>query len=549
MVTLLLKHNYAAAKTEKLLRREAAALESCFIDFFAACWGEIDPAPLKLNWHHEAIAEHLEAVAYGKIRKLLINCPPRHTKSLEVSVAFPAWVWAQATDDERRALYPILGPQASFMTFSYGEGLALDHALLHKRLVQSAWYQARWGRRVAIRADKEASSKFDTSAGGTRMSGSILGGATGRGADYRIFDDPHNVRQAESQAIREQTINTYDQALKNRVTDPASSVEIIVMQRSNEGDLSGHVLAADPDYVHLMLPAEFEPSRHCITYAKNKDTGLTEPFWADPRTKAGELLWPDQWGNEELKPFKLNEWTWAGQYQQRPAPKGGSIIKREWWNLWGDEDDPDLQLPHNQRYRKHPPYSYRIGVVDTAHTEKQENDPSGMAIWGVFEDNRGFPAVMLANAWRDRLIFPDLLKKVVDTARKFNIDTLLIENTTAGAPLEAELRRYYAEERFTLEMVNITRSSGDKAARLHRVTPLFKSGMVWAPFKPWAEEYIAEVCVFPKGLHDECVDLTSMGLSWLRNTGLLDMEHEIRVAEQEMKRRPLDRAQPLYPGT
>jgi predicted phage terminase large subunit-like protein len=542
------KQDYASAKTERLLRHEATVLEASYIEFFAAAWPEIDPAPLKLNWHHEAIAEHLEAVAFGRIKKLLINCPPRHTKSLEVSVAWPAWIWAQEVDAARRAMYPLLGPQCAFMCFSYADSLALDHALLHKRLVQSQWYQSRWGRRVQIRTDKEASSKFDTTASGTRMSGSILGGATGRGGDIRIFDDPHNVRQSESQTIRESVINTYDSALKNRVTDPASSAEVIVMQRSNEGDLAGHVLGDDPDYVHLMLPAEFEPTRHCITYAMNPETGVSEAFWADPRTVQGQLLWPEQWGEAQLAPFKLNSYVWAGQYQQRPSPKGGAIVRREWWNIWGDEDDKDNEKPENAKFKKHPPYSHRIGVVDTAHTEREQNDPSGMGVWGVFEDSRGFPAVMLANAWIERLAFPDLLKKVIDTARKFQIDTLLIEISAAGLPLEAEIRRYYADERFTVEMIPITRSSGDKAARLQAVTPVFKAGQVWAPFKPWAESFITEVEIFPRGLHDECVDLTSMGLKYLRRLGLLDNEHEIRVAEVEARKKP-PRHVPLYPGT
>lgn len=795
------------------MREEAKGLEASLIDFFEGAWPEIDPAPLKLSWHHEAIAEHLEATARGSIRKLLINVPPRHTKSLMCSVAFPAWIWAQQFDPE----FPIMGPQASFFCLSYGNDLALDHALLMKRLIQSRWYRSRWGRRVTISEDKEATDKFDTTAKGTRMSGSMDGTSTGRGADYRIFDDPHNIRRIESDHMRKTTTDTYDQVMKNRVTDPKTSVEIIVMQRSHEGDLSGHVLAKDAGYTHLMLPAEFEPDRHCLTYVGG------EPFWADPRTKKGELLWPDQWGTGELKTFKDNEYTWctpsespvlmadlsmkpigtidvgdaiigfttdtaprpsnkdayarrrlvpakvlsisksmqpvvkilldsgetirctadhkwynggknahplylppkvgrklcrvcpptiqkleteeeiraagwlagffdgegsvtltkkkggyppsalvtfaqgagrnlplcerlereltrfgfdygyqehlrqdrktgrdrahksrlyylrngghalpthqrflhvirpnkwrermiqgalgtafvtgreailsitpdgeeavygletttgnyvvwglassnSGQYQQRPSPAGGGIIKREWWNLWGDEDDPLLEKPENARFRKHPNYTMKIGVLDTAYTEKQQNDPSAMAVWGLWANDRGIPQVMLASAWHERLLFPDLIAKVVETARRMSIDVLLVEDKTAGPPIVQELQRYYSDESWQVELVPINRSSGDKAARLTSVSPSFNQGQIWSPNKKWANDFIDIVAMFPNAIHDEQADLTSMGIGYFRKRGLLDTEAEIRHHEDQ-KRNKRGRERPLYPGT
>jgi predicted phage terminase large subunit-like protein len=536
----LYKTQVAEALQEKERRQEAKQLQTSFLDFFAACWPELDPAPLRLNWHHEALAEHLEAVSRGKIRKLLINLPPRHTKTLLVSVAWPAWVWAQDLD---RIEFPLMGPHCSFMCLSYGGDLALDHALLMKRLITSDWYRARWGKRVSLMADKEAASKFDNSAGGTRISGSMSGGVTGRGADYRIFDDPHNVKTAESQIIREDVVRNYDTALKNRVTDPKTSVEVIVMQRTHEGDLSGHVLAKDADFVHLMLPAEFEPDRHCITYLDGA------AWWADPREKPGELLWPEQWGASELAPFKEDDYTWAGQYQQRPAPRGGGVIQRDWWQLWGDESDPELVKPENARFKKHPQYSFVIGVLDTAYTDKSKNDPSAMAIWGVFQNLQGFPNVMLAHAWQERLIFPDLLSKVLATSRKFRIDALLIEDKTAGPPIAQELRANYREESFQVYLIPIGRASGDKMTRLQATTLYFQQGMIWAPNKPWAEKFLTEVCLFPKALHDECVDLTSMGLRWLRTQGVLETKREIEAVEAEARRRPGGRVAPLYPGT
>lgn len=444
-------------------------------------------------------------------------------------------------------LYPIMGPQASFMCLSYSGMLALDHALLMKRLLQTSWYQSRWGRRFQIRDDKTATSKFDTTVGGTRISDSFLGTVTGRGADYRIFDDPHKVAESESDDVRDKAVDNYDKALRNRVTDPRTSVEIIVMQRTHERDLSGHVIANDPDFVHLMLPAEFEPDRHCLTYVGGK------PFWADPRKEKGDPLWPAVWGPEQLKAFKpakgrnASEYIWAGQYQQRPSPAGGAVIKREWWQLWGDEEDPDLLKPENQRFRKHPPYTYRVASLDTAYTDKQQNDPCAMHIWGAFNDSRGFPAAMLAHAWNEVILFPDLVTRVVQTCRKFRVDVLLVEDKTVGPPLVQELRRYYQDEEFVVQMVPINKSSGDKMVRLNSVSGLFQAGMVWAPNKVWADKVIDNVTMFPKAQHDEDVDCTSLALRHMRTNGLLETEEEIKRHEVEARRRP-DKLRPLYPG-
>lgn len=555
------RENYLSLLEEKRLRQEAQYLEASLIRFAEAAWPEIDPAAFVAGWHFEAVAEHLELVAKGYIRKLLINLPPRHGKSLLVSVAFPAWVWAQAryasvppTEEDGvtvkagyQNLYPIMGPQASFMCLSYSGSLAYDHALLMKRLIESDWYQKRFGRRFQIREDKTAVSKFDTTAGGTRISDGFLGTITGRGADYRIFDDPHNVTKSESEIVREQTVSNYDKALKNRVTDPRTSVEIIVMQRTHERDLSGHVIAHDPEFVHLMLPAEFEPDRHCLTYVGGK------PFWADPRTKKDEALWPEVWGPEQLAPFKpakgrtASEYIWAGQYQQRPAPAGGGVIKREWWNLWGDEADPELLKPENARFRKHPSYTYRVASLDTAYTDKQQNDPCGMHVWGVFNDSRGFPAAMLANAWDEMLLFPDLIAKVLATCRKFHVDVLLVEDKTAGPPLVQTLQTHYLEEEFVVQLVPVNRSSGDKMVRLNSISNLFSAGMIYAPNKVWADRVIDSVTMFPKGQHDEHVDCTTLALRHLRLNGLLETEAEIKQLEIEARRRP-DRQIPLYPG-
>jgi predicted phage terminase large subunit-like protein len=173
-----------------------------------------------------------------------------------------------------------------------------------------------------------------------------------------------------------------------------------------------------------------------------------------------------------------------------------------------------------------------------------------MAIWGIWADGRGVPQVMLANAWKERLVFPDLMTKVLHTARKFKIDTLIIEDKTAGHPVIQELQRKYTRENWNVELIPVNRASGDKTVRLTSCQPTFIAGQVWAPIpKSWAIDFVDEVSRFPRGVHDECVDLTSMGLKWLRRQGLLETEEEIRGQEDiERKAKPGKRI-PLYPGT
>ena len=436
---------------------EAEELEASLIDFFEAAWPEVDPAPLQVNWHHRAIAEHLEAVAKGQIRKLLINVPPRHTKTILTSVVFPAWVWARQPNPE----YPLTGPQAKFLCLSYSDQLVMDNATLARRLINSEWYQAHWGNRVIIASDQDAKNKFDTTAGGTRISASFGGTILGRGGDYKIIDDPHKVDEAEFEVVRESVIRNYDGTLKSRITDPRTSAEIIIMQRLHENDLAGHVLDTDPDFVHLNLPAEYDSGRHCTTSIG----------WEDPRQEDGELLWRDRFGERELEPYKRKPYEWSGQWQQAPAPRGGGIIKREWWQLW--------EAPDN----KFPEFEYIIASLDGAFTEKEENDPSALTVWGVWsksamttvDDKTGHiwlgegpreRRLMLIHAWRKRLQFSGprierkpnesaamyrqrtmkdwgLIEWIEYTCTRYKVDKLLIEAKASGISAGQELRNRF----------------------------------------------------------------------------------------------------------
>ena len=522
------------------LLEDRERLEANLIDFFEAAWPHFDPAPFVPGWHLGAIAEHLQAVAEGQIRRLLINVPPRHSKTLITSVAFPAWVWARCPDRD----IPLIGPQVKFMCLSYGDDLAMDNATLARRLVSSEWYQQRWGDRVKIARDQDAKNKFDTTAGGTRISASFGAGVLGRGADIKIIDDPHKVDEAESELTRERVIRTYDGTLKSRVTDPRISAEITIMQRLHEADLSGHILD-DEDVVHLMLPAEYDPARHCVTVLG----------WEDPRTDEGDMLWPRRFGPDELAPFKRNPYEWSGQWQQQPVPRGGGIIKRDWWQLWDgdvarkyglDWFDDELNEDGSIRERgnkEFPPFDLVIASLDTAYTTKTENDPSALTVWGGWHDKQGNRKWMLAFAWEERLELHTLVKKTAETCNKYKVDRLLIEAKASGHSVAQEIARLYGREKFGVQLIDPKQT--DKVARAHSVVAMFAGNMVWAPETRWSDRVIDQCTSFPRASHDDLVDSVTQALRWLRDNGVavMNFEREAEIEDFATYKKPVA---PLY---
>ena len=281
-------------------------------EFVRQAWPIIEPStPFVPGFHIEAIVEHLEAVSLGQIRNLIINVPPRHMKSLLVSVLWPAWEWIRWP--ERRWLYS-----------SYGAQLSIRDSIKCRRLIESPWYQARWLDRFALTSDQNTKSRFDNNRSGYRIATSVGGAATGEGGDRNVCDDPHNVSEVESDAVRKATLDWFDVVMSTRVNDPRTAAKVVVMQRCHQRDLSGHLLAQG-GWEHLCLPAEYEgPTR------------VTSIGWSDPRAEVNELLWPERFGPEEIANLKvsLGSYAAAGQLQQRPSPAGGGIFKRHWFRYF-----------------------------------------------------------------------------------------------------------------------------------------------------------------------------------------------------------------------
>jgi predicted phage terminase large subunit-like protein len=514
---------FVLSEIERELRvQDALACEASLYTFLQRAWPWFDPAPFVGGWHLEAIAEHLSAVSAGQIKRLLINIPPRHCKTLLTSIAWPCWTWAKAPDPEN----PLVGPGVRFLCASYGANKAQGDGVTARRLIGSTWYADRWGDRVQISPNRDNQEQFDNEAGGSRISTGIPE-SLGKGGIIRLIDDPTKTDEVESEKVSETVIRAYDEVWTTRSNDPTNGAEVIIMQRLGERDLSGHVLDRG-GFVHLCLPAEYEPARHC----------RTSIGWSDPRTEEGEPLWPERFdaGWMRRQAQQLGPFAWAGQFQQSPVPRGGGIIRRDWWCVWPPEDEEDswvreVEVDGVMRSRTRlPDFEWICVSVDTAYTDKQQNDWSACSVWGVFEW-RNRPRIMLLHAWQERLELHDLVERIKETARRKGreADAVLVEGKASGISVVQELRRLTREEEFQLIAID---PKGDKTARAHAVVPLFTGGLVYAPKTKWADLMIDNVAQFPRARHDDLFDTATQALMYMRRTGLAQLASEVE-AEQD----------------
>lgn len=488
-----------------------------------------------------------------------------HNSSI-CSVAWPAWTWAQ------KRIGPNSGPQVQFLSASYAQSLSLRDSVKTRRLIESPFYQKYWGSRFSMTSDVNTKGRYENNKGGYRIATSVDGTLTGEGSQVILVDDAHSATEVESDLVRTSTLQWWDEALSTRLNDPNTGAFVVIMQRLHQEDLTGHIIRREgADWTWLMLPMEHEKSRHCITYVNGAK------FWEDPRTEEGELLCPDRFTKEAVANLskRLGDFASAGQLQQSPVPRGGGLIKEEWWQQWTEPT--------------YPPFSYIIASLDTAYTEKEENDASALTIWGVFQEERTevsrygnqivhkeHPKIMLIHGFQERLALPDLVERVkvaCSTMKlpanhpyankpRFKVDKLIIESKASGLSVYQELQRVIGfSGQFSIELFNPTKL-GDKWARVYSVQHLFSEGLVYVPWPKekdgpnkgqagplpykWVEEIMDQITIFPRGAHDDYVDSMSMGLRYLRDSGVLlrNEEHAHDIQEEGVYR---GRAAPLYP--
>lgn len=441
--------------------------------FFAeAIWPELEPNRTFIpNWHIDAICDHLQAVTDGDISNLLINMPPRHGKSLLVSVIWPAWVW-------------ISRPESRWIFSSYAANLSKRDSVKCRRIIGSLFYQQHFGHIFKLQDDQNEKMKFENDKTGFRLATSVGGVGTGEGGDFVVVDDPHKTDEAESAAVREHTLLWWDETMSTRSNDPKSVKRVIVMQRVHEQDLSGHVLKQG-GYDHLCLPAEFDGNKK-----------FTSIGWQDPRNIQGELLWPDHFGKKELDDLKLRLGSGAaqGQLQQKPYSKAGKIIKREWFKFY-------KVLPSELRGH--------TASWDLSFDDGLTNDYAVGQTWGKVGANH-----YLVDQVRDKMGFV----AQIDAMRNFSYKhekalTKLVEKKANGAAAMDTLKNEIAG------LIKVEPKTA-KSVRLEAVAPLFEAGNVFLPdpsIAPWINDFIEEFIGFPKAAHDDQIDATTQYLLYARD--------------------------------
>lgn len=450
------------ALLEVLLRQNLMA-------FTQRCFQTVVPGQTFLpNWHVEAIAHQLERVRCRETRRLLITLPPRNLKSICASVAFPAFVLGH-------------DPSARIVCVSYAQELTAKHARDCRIVMESAWYKRCFpGTRLDSRKNTEA--EFETTARGYRLGTSVGGTLTGRGGNLILIDDPMKPAEAMSEAKRASVAAWYDSTLLSRLDQKTEDAIVLIMQRLHVDDLVGHVLAKGTPWTHLDLPAIAEEPQEI-------ELGSGRTY----KREAGEVLHPEREPLSVLEEQKaaMGSWAFSAQYQQRPMPPEGALIRREWFRTYAG-------TPASQ------PGDRIVQSWDTASRTDRTSDYSVCTTW-LRRKNESY----LLDVLRIRLEYPDLRRRILSHAKAHGTKTVLIEDASSGASLIQDLRREGPIRPIAIQ------PEGDKIVRLEGQTARIEAGHVLLPQEaPWLGDFLGEILAFPHGRFDDQVDSFSQFLTW-----------------------------------
>jgi predicted phage terminase large subunit-like protein len=449
------------------LNRELAQVD--FIKFAHEMWpGFID------GRHHKIMAQKFQEIAEGKCKRLIINMPPRHTKSEFASYLLPAWFLGKF-------------PNKKIIQTSNTAELAVGFGRKVRNLVGSEQY-AKIFPDVTLKSDSKAAGRWGTNHDGSYFAIGVGGTVTGKGADLLIIDDPHSEQEA---AIAATNPEVYDKVYEWYSSGPRQRLQpggaiVIIMTRWSKRDLVGKIIKSSIE----------------------RDGEEWDVVEFPAILPSGNSLWPEFWPVGELLALKneLPVSKWNAQYMQTPTSEEGAMVKREWWKIW-EKDMP-------------PKCEFVIQSWDTAFTKNERSDYSACTTWGVFymNENPSDPHVILLDAVKERLEFPELKAKALEMYNEWEPDACIIEAKAAGSPLIYELRK------MGIMVSEFTPTRGnDKIARMNSVTDLFSSGRVWAPSRRWAEEVMEEMAAFPNSEHDDLVDSSTQALIRFRKGGFISL--------------------------
>lgn len=454
----------AAVNREKAERSLSAYIQQA--------WHVIEPGTKYVdNWHIDLISEYLEAVEIGDIKRLIINIPPRHMKSIHTTICYPTWSW-------------IKNPEKRFIKVSYSDNLSRKHNVLARDIITSSWYQGNWADRFTLKDDFNRQNEFKNNQHGTMFSTSTGGALTGDGGDVIIVDDPQNPQMANSEAEREASIAFFKNTLQTRLNDPEKGAIIIIMQRLHENDLTGHILEEELGYEHLCLPAE-APERTIVTFPVSGKEIIREE---------GDILNPKRYSQDTLDDLKksMGSMQYAGQFQQRPAPAEGAIFKREWLG---------------QTYRKGPHQNMLIQSWDMSFTKSE-----GSAKVAGFVMGRSGGDIYIHDLVNDKMAFTESVSAVRRLTAKWpKARGKVIENKANGPALVDLLKKEIPG------MVEFN-PRGSKEERAISVTPYFEAGNIYFPdpkAHPWVHDLIEELVTFPRGKYKDAVDALVQGILYL----------------------------------
>jgi predicted phage terminase large subunit-like protein len=434
-----------------------------FMTFVKRVWPEFIEGS-----HHTKIAAKFNDLAEGKIKRLIINMPPRHTKSEFASFLLPAWMIGRK-------------PNLKIIQSTHTTELAVRFGRKAKTLMDMPEYKDIFPTR--LREDSQAAGKWETEQGGEYYAAGVGSAITGRGADLLIIDDPHSEQDALNVDALERAHEWYTSGPRQRL-QPGGAI-VLVMTRWNTKDLTGALLQE----------------------SGNVKSDKWELIEFPAILPSGKPVWPEFWKLDELEGVKasISLQKWNAQWMQNPTSEEGAIIKREWWRKWERDFIPPLQ--------------HVIQSYDTAFMKKESADYSAITTWGVFYNNEDSgPQLILLDAVKDRFEFPELRRVAYQQYQYWQPETVLVEAKASGLPLTYELRK------MGIPVINYTPSKGnDKHTRVNSVAPLFEAGQIWAPVdKDFAQEVIEECAAFPYGDHDDLVDSMTQAVMRFRQGGFVD---------------------------